>query len=760
MARKSRHIFVLVILLSGIMVFSLFGYYRNIHTKVAEMALEVLKRGDTNRLYQEIYSQEYSEKILLGSWQEDEGAIGGHDRSFRHYWDPEKNVGVPWFSYYLVMPYVSPGSEAGTTENPLITYARGKVESHLPGDWRWHYPSALEWARNSAGSGDTNNWEGAIEAYSYTPSSRVEAFWRLGHVVHLVADMAEPDHAANVPHAASGFYYPKDLKKISRLIENSKPDIAKDPRLIQVMNRLKRLLELKSWDEKRTVGFEELIDQNTDKIFPDVPAVKKNKQDMFDSYLSVMAKLSLSAIKEGSGYPLPLGVSFLPERDQSKLLLINYRWVNWSFFPSIQLSDPNECRKFVSLARNLLMSAVRLNTGLLEFFHDIVNPPPYVRSVELRQENKPRYHAWWEDAMEERTGRHVKEIEVQNKEKNKKTKEISYEDSSYKVVVGRTLKHNSQLPGFLKPDKATTVRILFGPDPKEFDATPEKIKTAWVKIDNVKIQGQLTDGGTAWVGRFTPKLADGELEKKLPIEIFAKDIHNHKANRITYSSQDEVHGDKEYQLDSEPEFPAKATSTPPYDWQHYRPGTDWQNHSVMVMHGVAYDIDKWWKADESWYNAGKNFRSALPGFKELQTTYVGAKSKAVGFESIWSRMRSTEQRTQWGLSVKVIPYRTDSEVKNDWEFHRKEWVGSRTKPKSLQKETITDEGRIQDYKNTNNEGITTYTRQMSIFYKNCQISIHEAHAPSFGEMRSDAVLASAKALIDRKREETKIVLTR
>ena len=48
------------------------------------------------------------------------------------------------------------------------------------------------------------------------------------------------------------------------------------------------------------------------------------------------------------------------------------------------------------------------------------------------------------------------------------------------------------------------------------------------------------------------------------MEIFAQDVHNHKANRITFSSQDEVFGDKEYQLDTEPEYPAKAMTVPPF----------------------------------------------------------------------------------------------------------------------------------------------------------------------------------------------------
>jgi hypothetical protein len=167
---------------------------------------------------------------------------------------------------------------------------------------------------------------------------------------------------------------------------------------------------------------------------------------------------------------------------------------------------------------------------------------------------------------------------------------------------------------------------------------------------------------------------------------------------------------------------------------------------------VTYDIEKWWKANESWYYAGGSFKSALPGFEELQTTYVGAKSKAVGIESNWSRWWSAEPRIRWSISVKVIPYVTDAKVADMWESWRSLTLSLGTKSKFIEKVTWTDEGRIRDHKPRKTwKGITTYSRDMSVFYKNCKIHISEITAPSRGEMRSNAVLASAKALVDRKR---------
>ena len=285
-----------------------------------------------------------------------------------------------------------------------------------------------------------------------------------------------------------------------------------------------------------------------------------------------MAKASKSAVSDKSNFPLPLGVSYLPERDQSKILLRDDSKKNWSFFPSIHFHDKNESEKFLNLTRNLLTSAVRFEAGIMEFFHDIVDLPPYVRSVEIKQEGITRYHAWWKDNLENRAGRHINENEVAEKKFSHKY--------NYDVVVSRELEKKGS---HLLPDKVASVTIKFGPDPKGFEYPPEKIKKAWIMLElGVKEEVvHLKDRGKAWTGQFTPTLDEGEEEFVLQMEIFARDVHNHKSNRITSSSLDEVYGDKEYQLDTEPELPAKAMPVPPYNWKNYRPGPD-RNHFVKV----------------------------------------------------------------------------------------------------------------------------------------------------------------------------------
>jgi hypothetical protein len=169
---------------------------------------------------------------------------------------------------------------------------------------------------------------------------------------------------------------------------------------------------------------------------------------------------------------------------------------------------------------------------------------------------------------------------------------------------------------------------------------------------------------------------------------------------------------------------------------------------------TKWNIEKWWLANESWYSAGANFKSALPGFKERRTTFMGPKSKAVGIESSWFRSWSKDPEIDWSVIVKIHPYRTDAQVTEMLESARKEASKPRTLAKFIEKEIMTHEGRIQVHKSSKTwKGIPTYSQDMTVFYKNCTIVIWEICAPSRGEMKSKAVLVNAKALVDRKRAE-------
>jgi hypothetical protein len=560
----------------------LFGYYDKVHMKAAELALHLLERNDRDRAYAEVYAAANKERLLAGSWMEDYGAVDGNERSFRHFYDPATGKGCAFMPYFHVWILLDGAS---------VTFKGPR------------YPSALAWASDGAGTRDVRNWKGAIEAYDYTPSSRSEAYFRLGHVVHLLTDMAEPDHATGTPHAASGFAYPEDLNKILAFLKaaaDSLPGFWAEEELI----RRAMLANAARGQEK--VGFEKFVEDNHARLFPTPPQGKSNKRLSLENYFRTMGQLSQHVIREKS-FPLPIGVRFTPISTEDDQRFLESPKANFSFFPAIDHKDPAEAERHLGLARELLMSAILLNAGVIEFFHDIVNPPPYVRSVRISQGGRPVYHAYWKDITHTVEGAHPNE----NAEAAKKLRQGKFDHKyRYETVYGRELvggpeeRASAEGPTLfgatvgrpkrgtgpaLRPGTPAEVRIEFGPDPAGFEAPPERMAEVAVAIGGRRVEGRLVDAGAAWAGSFTPALADGEEEAELPIEIAGTDVHNHGfEGRVTTASHAALPRAQGYALDKEPELPAKTLydAGSRFPIKNYWPGAD-RNHKVTVRRDEA-----------------------------------------------------------------------------------------------------------------------------------------------------------------------------
>lgn len=123
--------------------------------------------------------------------------------------------------------------------------------------------------------------------------------------------------------------------------------------------------------------------------------VRINKFLSLDGTFNTMAQLSQGAVR--NKFPLPIGVRLTSDTTDTGQTSLAASQANYSFFPAIDFNDPAEAERYFELARGLLKSSVRLNGGLLEFFHDLVNPPPYIRSVEVQQAGQLCYAAAWVD---------------------------------------------------------------------------------------------------------------------------------------------------------------------------------------------------------------------------------------------------------------------------------------------------------------------------------------------------------------------------
>ncbi len=560
----------------------LYCYYEEVHKLAAEMALRLLEKSDSGRLYAEVYAPANRNRLVAGAWMEDFGAVDGNERSFRHYYDPTNGLGCPYLTYFPVWESLDGAS---------VAY-RGR-----------NYPSALEWARDGAGTQDLRNWKGAIEAYDYAPSARAEAYFRLGHVVHLVADMAEPDHATNTVHAASGYAYPRDLNLILAFLKGKVDPL---PGFWVEKSALERSMAYFAARGVERLGFEGFIEGRHAVLFPSPPQVRSNKRLTLDGTFRTMAELSQGAIRD-KGFPVPIGVRKHPYATDADQAALGALGASYSFFPAIDFEDAAESARYLGLARELLTGATRLNAGLLEFFHDIVNPPPYVRSVRIGQGGRPVYHAYWKDIKHTVEGVHPNENAKAADMLGKKGFDHKYR---YETVYGRELvggpqeRASAEGPTLfganvgkpkrgtgpaLRPGIQAEVRIEFGPDPAGFEAPPERMAEVAVAMGGRRVEGRLVDTGAAWVGTFTPVLGEGEEEAELQIEISGTDVHHHGfEGRVTTAGHDPIPRVQGYALDTEPELPAKTLydAGSRFPIKNYRPGVD-RNHKIAVRRDEA-----------------------------------------------------------------------------------------------------------------------------------------------------------------------------
>ena len=312
------------------------------HPKLTEKAIELLKSKDSLKVYQEIYqTSSFRDQLMDGSRAEDD-----HDRDrnnfpryFNHFWNGgRREEGLPWHWYYRVHysgDFPTPPNDRfpsaiAWTEDPL-TFHRDQNRRH---------PMPL--------SGYPRSWRGAIEAYGYMPEEKKVAYWRLGHTLHLLQDMAEPDHSRNEPHAAS------------------------------------------SWGVSRfnNIGFERLINDYFTDI--DDPQFGMGIEIPWEHFLEAHFR---EVATKSSGEPGDASVARESARSPLGLSGVG------GLFREIDVNDTAEHEAYFTIARNVLPLAIARGAGVLKRFYETVAFPPYVKQIEVEQGNT-RYTASWKDTVE------------------------------------------------------------------------------------------------------------------------------------------------------------------------------------------------------------------------------------------------------------------------------------------------------------------------------------------------------------------------
>lgn len=408
----------------------------------------------------------------------------------------------------------------------------------------------------------------AVEQYhQYTKQGKFRAYLMLGHVLHLLEDVGQPDHAKLEDHAASSmdevdayktFGYCHFLAVEAALVTAK----ACGPFALVCGVGAFGIAEAACWASasKDVVGYEKLIGDHW-KISRVNEAIQSSgiiHRDNYDTYFHDLAHFGMNKVSQlGLSYALGCGTLMLippvPNAD-----------------PNIDSSDENEVQPFYALTDGIVPQIIGMTAGFMEYFYDIVNYPPFLERVQIVQ-FEPNAKPVRFGVLKENTPLHCQRYDAEW---------VSSGSATRSFVV-----HKNQP---LALDHPAYVFLLFGPS-KVFPERAKMMKEVFLRlkgimpatgetIDSEVRMEQGMDGklGPFYWGTFMP-INCGADPYTLFMEVSGKDKGPHDDNRAI--SGEEVDGD-----------PSKKAvvdfKLADFPWKDYAPGVD-------AFHKVTIPVPFW-----------------------------------------------------------------------------------------------------------------------------------------------------------------------
>jgi hypothetical protein len=602
------------------------GWCEYNHCWMTAEALKLIKKEDTDGKYpDDVYSEIYEFQgksikppyysiddpkqnakpslndapVVQGAWAEDAGEneriefvtkSAASDitvrtfRDYRHFGGQDK--GLEWKYYF----------ELRSTDSVTVTKPKNGVR----------YMSAKDWGKKGE-DGDKMNFQGAIEAYNhYTDVGQKEAYYRMGHVLHLLQDQAQPDHAKLAAHPSSAKTQAEAYDKFYVCFAEAANIFEIEMVICRVgcgfaafgyvpclglceagalVVALTTYGVCKGSIDSDQVGFERLVKDHWD--FDDRVGVRQKlkikDEASYDDYFKNVANDSIAAISilPSNAQKIPLGLdsAYAGLLTAGAFKIKGYSVKPYSdvpgIKPNIDSDDPKQTEPYLKLADSVIVMGTNRCAGLLQHFYDIVNYPPYVESVIVAQGAyglspadvlaKPQnfiYSAWWKD-------------ELVNSKFGPKTK-----------ISGRTLVITQGEP-ISKAKLLSTARIYVVAQVRgKMKQLALELKDCYgASIDKCTMKDVTSSfsayDGTSYFADFAVPIVHSGISKAcdvLALDFTGEDAEAHFSNR-SYSGKE---------LDSNPGTVAMAGNVSPYNWTGYGPGAD-KNHRIRV---ISADINE------------------------------------------------------------------------------------------------------------------------------------------------------------------------
>jgi hypothetical protein len=403
---------------------SIQGWCRNTHRFFAAESLNLIKSEDAASglgRYNEIYDNgkidvrnqedQTFNPLIIGSDYED--CADGDDMTKAH------QIYASWLDSpqdYLkpgiVRDYRHFGGDGQGLERIWLMDLRDGDSTPDVGD---RFYSARDW-----GYGVTTNnlmtFRGAITQFAKgSYRNRKAAYLMLGHVVHLLQDQGMPDHAALISHPGSSYNDPQLYDEIPLC------DILAGEIMVMGCGFACPPLDLfcylacaaatsaaaessklacEAGIDPDEVGYERVVvDQYAihyaqASIAARVAQVGSVRHGDYNGYFHEVAALSRPE-PAARGLSQPLGLGGHPAT----------AIVDYPVDPYIHESNASETRPFLELTDAVAVPIITRSAGLMKHFLDIVNPPPYVSALTIRQNNEIRFQVIWNAKFDQATPR-------------------------------------------------------------------------------------------------------------------------------------------------------------------------------------------------------------------------------------------------------------------------------------------------------------------------------------------------------------------